>query len=217
MKSSIVQISNSDKIKADTARINIGNMPGSMNEKYTPLQDSNYIRAYMMEVQQNVRYRIDLKRLNSDSGISVSGKRKANDPLDIPDDYYLPPATDVVNHEVNSLQSQETPKGIGYFYRNGLKFSLLFILGIIAKIFGLVEDVSPEITYNLDSPNEVSVVVFSANAVTVASLYEGIQRSGSYKYVWNGRDNAGNKLKRGNYFVEVRIGKDKYIRKRICI
>jgi len=81
-------------------------------------------------------------------------------------------------------------------------------LGDIAQFFGLAEDVSPVIKYNLDFATEVQIVIYSVNASVVATLFDGHQPAGNYSITWNGRDDKGRKLPSGDYVAEVRIGKN---------
>jgi flagellar hook assembly protein FlgD len=55
------------------------------------------------------------------------------------------------------------------------------------------------------------------NAVIIATMFDGIQSPGDFTYTWNGRDDSGRLLPVGDYVGEVRIGKEKLIRKRIYL
>jgi len=130
----------------------------------------------------------------------------------IPREFFIPTGNEVVQHEINRQMSMYIP-GINNLSPYGAKISF----ADIGSMFGLTEDVSPVITYRLDYYVEVEVVIYSIRAVVIATLFEGKQPPGPYKITWNGRDDNGRKMPRGDYIGEVRIGKERLIRKRIVI
>jgi len=92
-----------------------------------------------------------------------------------------------------------------------------FNLQEMGRFLGLIEDVSPVITYNLAITADVEVVVYSISAKVVATIFSGTQKPGKYTFHWNGRDDSGKKMPSGDYIAEVKIGAERFVRKRIVI
>jgi len=88
-------------------------------------------------------------------------------------------------------------------------------LATLARVLGLSEDLSPTIRYEVPEVTRVQVLVFSAQALLVATLVDGVQRPGRYVVRWNGRDDAGRALPPGDYVAEVRLGNGQRFYKRI--
>ncbi|MBR3090812.1 MAG: hypothetical protein IKH10_02320, partial [Bacteroidetes bacterium] len=84
-------------------------------------------------------------------------------------------------------------------------------------LLGIIEDTSPEIKYSLGMIADVEIVIYSVQAKVIATIFKGTQRPGSYKITWNQRDDKGKKMPYGDYIAEVRIGTDRFVRKRIVI
>ncbi|MDC7233159.1 MAG: FlgD immunoglobulin-like domain containing protein [Spirochaetales bacterium] len=61
--------------------------------------------------------------------------------------------------------------------------------------------------YEVENPGVVTAQIFTLNGNLVKILHRGRQAAGSYQYVWDGRNNAGNVVARGIYFVRV-VGPD---------
>jgi flagellar hook assembly protein FlgD len=88
-------------------------------------------------------------------------------------------------------------------------------LNDIAKVFGLGEDVSPDIRYVVDEQLFVEIVVYSSQAMIVSTLYNGVQAPGVYTVTWNGTSQDGRAVADGEYIAEVRLGTQRLMRKRI--
>jgi hypothetical protein len=129
----------------------------------------------------------------------------------IPREFFIPSGVEVVHRQVAIQSSQYIP------YVNNMPQFSRFNINSILSFLGLVEDVSPEITYTIDFYADIEVVVYSVSSVVVATLFKGKQPPGVYKITWNGRDSNGKVMPSGDYIAEVRIGKEKYLRKRIII
>ena len=210
-----------DLLHGDTNRVNIDRynqdfMPGSIGNKTLPYQDSNYVRALRIHIPNSARLENDLRRFSP----LIPGKSDlatqedmANNALNLPPEYYMPLNVDMANYQYNLMMSQNNVTGIKTIQPFGFKISL----GSIAKFLGLVEDVSPVITYEIDYTTEVRVVIYSMAASVVATIFEGKQPPGTYTFTWNGRNDAGRRLPAGDYVAEVRIGKNRLLRKHIVI
>ncbi|WP_210411504.1 FlgD immunoglobulin-like domain containing protein [Oceanispirochaeta crateris] len=61
--------------------------------------------------------------------------------------------------------------------------------------------------YEVSNPGVVTAQIFTLNGNLVRILQRGRQAAGSYQYVWDGKNNGGNIVARGVYFVRV-VGPD---------
>jgi flagellar hook assembly protein FlgD len=65
--------------------------------------------------------------------------------------------------------------------------------------------------YEIDRPGMVSIVVFSLDGSVVRVLHRGRMANGEYSTTWDGRNNTGDIVARGIYFVRfVAPGIDEY-------
>jgi len=203
-----------NKVKSDLNKYDA--MPGAVGKATLPFQDTNYIRALRLHIPNSARLANDLRYFSDlipgKSDLSTQ-EDAANDALNLPPEYYMPRSVDIANYQYNILTSQNNVTGIRTIQPFGFKMSF----GQIGRLLGLVEDVSPVISYEIDYRTNVQVVIYSVNATVVATLFEGTQIPGRYTYTWNGRNDAGLRLPPGDYIGEVRIGKQRYIRKHILI
>lgn len=134
--------------------------------------------------------------------------------LDLPPEYFLPSGRERVMSAYNIAQSQYVPNLSPYKNPNpGVQISL----SSIAAFLGLEEDVSPVMQYVIDYATEVQIVVYSPQAKVIATIFDGRQAPGKYRITWNGRDDAGRRMPPGDYVSEVRIGKERFARKRIAL
>ncbi len=203
-----------NKVKSDLNKYDA--MPGAVGKATMPFQDTNYIRALRLHIPNSARLANDLRYFSDlipAKSDLYTQEDIANDALNLPPEYYLPRSVDIANYQYNILMSQNNVTGIKTIQPFGFKMSL----GQIERLFGLVEDVSPVISYEIDYRTNVQVVIYSVNATVVATLFDGTQIPGGYTYTWNGRNDAGLRLPPGDYIGEVRIGKQRYIRKHILI
>jgi hypothetical protein len=134
--------------------------------------------------------------------------------LETPPEYLMPTFQEKVQHQINILNSQYVPfvRTISP-YNTGLNIPL----SSIGSLLGLVEDVSPNMKFSLDYYDDVEIVVYSLQAVAVATVYKGRLAPGTYKFTWNLRNDNGLKMPTGDYVAEIKIGIYKYIRKWIKI
>jgi hypothetical protein len=64
---------------------------------------------------------------------------------------------------------------------------------------------STEIAFTLARPGRVSVAVYDAGGRRVASLKDGDAEAGSFRLVWDGRDESGRPVNRGVYWVRTQV------------
>ena len=192
-------------------------LPGEIFFQTTPQQDSAYFRALRTRIPASTRFSLDLKRFETD--IRLMSELNKGTPLDIarknldlPSEYFIPSPQEFALYELNQKLSTYVP-----YIRTSQPFGFKANLSDIGKILGLVEDVSPVLTYEVDTYTDVEVVVYSIEARVVASIFSGKQTPGKYTYTWNVRDDAGRLMPPGDYIGEIRIGRSKFIRKRIYI
>ncbi len=187
---------------------------------YSREQEQNYLRALRMQLPPSARFRAEARLYANDWQLYT--ERRARSPmsafysnLDIPEEFYIPSEQERFLHADNIARSQYVshlgpPKSPG-----AVGFSMP--LSTIGKLLGLIEDVSPTITYMVEYPVAVEAVVYSTQAKVVAVMFRGQQLPGKYALTWNGRDDQGKPLPKGDYIAEVRIGQDAIVRKRMQI
>ena len=192
-------------------------IPDQESSIYAPFQDSIYNRFLKMNIPARTLFNYNLaigdaawKDFQTQS--KQTPYQAAVDALSrLPESAYLPTGVERTLYETNLQMSQYVP------FQNPHLFGLKVPLSDIGQILGLTEDVSPVITYSLDAPLDVEIVVYSIQAKVIATLYKGRQNAGSYKITWNLRDDYGRRMPSGDYISEVRIGDTKYVRKKIVI
>lgn len=72
-----------------------------------------------------------------------------------------------------------------------------------------------EIKYNIPQSQFVQVVVYNALGQKVKTLISGYQQAGSYNLIWQGTNDAGQKVGSGTYIFTVRAGEHFETRKMI--
>ena len=87
--------------------------------------------------------------------------------------------------------------------------------GAVFRALGLVDDVTPRITYTLMRTELVTVKIYTIEATLVTTLVDGAQRPGVYDFMWDLRDADGKHVRYGNYIAEVIAGGRLLLRKRI--
>jgi hypothetical protein len=132
--------------------------------------------------------------------------------MKMPENIFEPMPEDIVQHRIGLINSLSIP---GVYTHTPLVGGIN--LRSIGLFLGLVDDVSPEISYTLTITADVEIVIFSVSAVAIAKIFEGTQKPGKYSFFWNGKDDSGKKASSGDYIAEVRIGQKQYVRKRIVI
>jgi hypothetical protein len=185
---------------------------------YLPNQDSAFYKMLRLNLpvnvilQNNLLFSEDLwtleKRIQSGTPWQVAIQNIKS----IPSEFFNPSPVELVHRQILIENSLEVPF-VSTYQRYGIKVTT----ETIASLLGLTEDVSPKISYTLDFNANIEVVVYSVSSVVVATLFSGKQTPGNYTLTWNGRDSFGRLLPPGDYIAEVRVGNEKYIRKRIVI
>ena len=184
---------------------------------FTPAQDSMYYRAMRAKIPQFTRFLMELQETSNEK---VFREAVANTPWTIamknlamiPQSAYAPDPVERTMYETNIEQAFYVP-----FVPTLMKSGLKVPLRSIGMFLGIVDDVRPTISYELDVQSDVEVVVYSLQATVVQVIYKGTQKAGKYSYTWNIRDSKGKLMPSGDYVMEVRIGKYRFERKRIVV
>jgi hypothetical protein len=130
----------------------------------------------------------------------------------MPESVFNPTFTEVVQHEINMIKGLSIPT-VFNFSPSGISIDLQKA----GTFLGVVEDVSPVISYTLYEISDVEIVIYSIGAKAVATIFSGTQRAGSYSITWNLKDDLGKRMPPGDYVGEVKIGSKRYVMKRIVI
>lgn len=201
----------------DTARYN-SDQEAQSAERFTNIQDSSFNAAMQMNIPASARLKYDLHnsqalwRLEQEIAKGTPWQVAIQNMQNIPEEAFEPSGIEVTLHQLNIQQSLSIP-----YARTYSPYGAKINLSTIGRLIGVTKDVSPEINYSLDYPTDVEVVIYSLKAVVIATIFDGSQQAGSYTFTWNGRDDKGRKMPSGDYIGEVRVGKDRYIRKRIVL
>lgn len=194
------------------------NQQVSVPESFSSAQDTAFQKAMRLMIPPEIRFSHDLRETNIKWRIEIALQQGV--PLDAAlrdmerryPDLYKPNPVDVVLYEENRLRSQYVP-----YTRTLFASGMTIPLESIGKFLGLVEDLSPTIRYSLDYTNKVQVVIYNMQGIVIAVLADERQPTGNYVYNWNGKNDDGILQPPGDYIGEVRIGMDKYVRKRIAL
>lgn len=201
----------------DTSKVE-SSLPSQYRNVYTLEQDSAFKKALDFQLPFSLRSRLDLEL--SEPLWRVATRTMANDPWtaamnslsSLPPGIFDPRDVEVVQWQTNIMNSFYVP-----FLKTYSPYGAKVDFETIGKFLGLVEDVSPVIKYNLSITADVEVVIYSIQATVVVTLFKGYQTPGNYTINWNGRDDQGRLMPAGDYIAEVRIGPDRFVRKRILI
>ncbi|MDR0926591.1 MAG: hypothetical protein LBO69_02355 [Ignavibacteria bacterium] len=186
--------------------------------QYSPEQDSAYIDATRLSLNFMfwLRNGLDMSETYWSNWLNQYQNTPTNNLLasfeKMPANIFAPLSSELVQYQLNKMNALSVP-GVTTFSENGMHIGLRSI----GVFLGLLEDTSPDIKYTLHIEADVEVVVYSVNAKVIAIIFHGYQKPGTYKFTWNGRDNMGKKVQQGDYIAEVRIGIERYVRKRIVI
>ncbi len=74
-----------------------------------------------------------------------------------------------------------------------------------------------QIEYNLPRISNVNIAVYNVIGARVSTLLNKRQNAGKYTITWNGRDDSGDKLPSGFYFLRLEAGEYKGTRKLLLI
>ncbi len=212
-----IQAITGDTISRDTTKKSEQIVPGSRNQ-FSAEQDSAYYRMMRLGIAPGTLAQLHAKIISI--GIEMRKEQEQENPfaialrnLDLPPEYYQPRSQDIVQREEMIARSQAIPTGRPGGMRGGVSIGL----NDIGVFLGISEDVSPVINYVVDYAVIVKVVVYSTAAREVAMMFQGQQNPGTYQLTWNGRDDKGRLMPSGDYVAEVRLGNERFVRKRITI
>lgn len=193
-------------------------IPGEIRTRSTAEQDSAYAAAMALRVPAARRFAASLQETSSylryraelDRRPSIWEQIRAT--MNIPASILQPTPQERTQYQLTIANAMYVP-GVLLWPMGTGNASVSF--GDIARLFGLAEDVSPEIRYVVDETIEVDIVVYSTQAIAVSQPFRGIQAPGAYTLTWDGRDVNGKPVLDGEYIAEVRLGNQRIMRKRI--
>lgn len=206
-------------LETDTRNSDAGEVQYNPNaNKFSPQQDSLYYRALRLNIPLTTRFKFELqysniqwelrKEMSKGKSLKYAFKELQKNYPDI----LMPSEVDVVHREAMITNSFMIPYSTSYF-RNGARFQM----ESVGRLLGITKDYRPIIQYTIDYNAEVQVVVYSVSASVIATVFDGKQKPGNYEIAWNGRDDNGKKMPTGDYIMEVRIGSEKFIRKKVIL
>ncbi len=219
--SSNVLLSNSTSIRMlddDAKDEQETSLPGTIRSMYSAEQDSAFRAALDMNVPFSLRARLDLELSESLWRLAIRAQdvnpwvSAMNALGSLPEGIFTPRDVEIAQWQTNIMNSMYVP-----FVRTYNPNSAVVDIATVARFLGLVEDVSPIIRYSLYIAADVEIVVYSIQGVVIATLFNGPQSAGNYSINWNGRDEKGRAMPAGDYIAEVRIGEERYVRKRIVL
>jgi hypothetical protein len=123
-----------------------------------------------------------------------------------------PGGEEMVQYAYNLQQAQALPNPT---LRRTPGSTITVPISALAQFLGLAEDLSPTIRYEVPAVMRVRVLVYSAQAMLIATLFDGVQRPGRYSVTWDGRDDGGRRVPPGDYIAEVRLENGQRLYKRI--
>lgn len=112
---------------------------------------------------------------------------------------WLPSAAERAKRDDEIKRSQGWDK----VFTNSTRVGFSTPLQGIFRALGLIEDVTPRITYTLMRTTKVEVTIYDLQARTVAVLVNDVQSPGEYKFDWNLLDSNNVRVETGDYIGEV--------------
>ncbi|MCS7301849.1 MAG: FlgD immunoglobulin-like domain containing protein [Bacteroidota bacterium] len=193
-------------------------LPGGKRGVFSPEQDTFYLRALQLELPPSVRLALDVQRVMSDFEL-IRRKSELESPwqaalrnMTLSQRVFTPDPREIVQRQVAIASATSMP-----IWRTGQSAPVSIPVSAIGSFLGLTEDVSPRISYRVRQTAYVQAVVYSTTALIVRRLFAGEQRPGVYDLEWDGRDDKGRSLPEGDYVIEVRIGTENIVRKRVVL
>ncbi|HYF03392.1 MAG TPA: FlgD immunoglobulin-like domain containing protein [Patescibacteria group bacterium] len=192
-------------------------LPGAGTTQFTPEQDSAYARAMRLRLPAVPRFQLDAFLFagtyqSEQEAYENSPYKIAERNLQLPDEVYQPSGEELTAHQYNIEQSMRVP-----FVNTMPRFGLRIPMSAVGRFLGVTEDVTPTMRYVVEYAMAVEVVVYSTQAVIIATVFKAPQSPGRYEVTWNGRDDKGRRMPTGDYIGEVRLSDGRTIRKRIEI
>jgi hypothetical protein len=193
---------------------------------FTSDQDRSFYSAVQSGIPASVRFAHELRRL-SPTWLALKEQLKSMSPLEaaianinaIPPSMLKPTAQEQTAYDYAIAQSFTVPGVYEPFNRGGGigKGGVQIPLSLIGALLGLIEDVSPSLSFNVEQPSEVEVIIYSVQAIAVAHIFKSHQQPGKYSTTWNLLNDQGQRVARGDYIGEIRVGTENITRKRIRI
>jgi hypothetical protein len=194
---------------------------GEVTTVFAPEQDSAFQQAQRESITARVRFADHVRRnaaaIEASQALSKepsAWEQAMRSLAAIPPEMLMPTADQRVQYDINIRNSQYVPGVLLYPMGSG---NLKVGLSDVARILGLTEDVSPHLAYTVPAPSEVKILIYSPSALQVRLLYHGLQRPGSYQIDWDGRDDSGHSVWRGDYIAEIQVGEHYILRKHIVL
>lgn len=193
-------------------------IPGQVRLPSSQEQDSAYREAMKLQLSASTRFAIALREASAMLRLLSATKRPAtiwdqiSETMNIPASVLAPRPQEIAQYQLTIANAMYVP---GVLLRPMGTGNMQVNLSDIAKVFGLGEDVSPDIRYVVDEQVYVEIVVYSSQAMIVSTIFSGIQAPGVYTVTWNGTTQDGRAAAGGEYIAEVRLGTQRLMRKRI--
>ncbi len=192
------------------------NLPGKVGYKFLPSQDSAYFFALQVSIPTSVRMRNDLKLFADEWNImniiaASTPWQAAMQNLALPSNFFLASDIERVHRHMMIAESFYIPGMITY------NPNPVVSIQTVLQAIGLAEDLSPNLSFDLNYADEVEIVIYSVQAKVIATVFKGKRPPGRHKFRWNVRDDHGRLQPSGDYIAEIRIGKTRFVRKRIYI
>lgn len=205
-------------ITSDTSQVTRPGVPGQSQAPSSREQDSLYRQA--MELQITAQARFSMAAGESSAMLLAMSRANArrtiwdqiDATMDIPASIFKPRDQDVTQYQLTIANAMYVP---GVLLRPMGTGNVQVNFSDIAKVFGIGEDVSPVIRYVVDDVLDVEIVIYSTQAMIVATIFSGRQEPGTYTITWNGKAQDGKPVPTGEYIAEVRLGRERIMRKRI--
>lgn len=181
-------------------------------------QDSAFDAAMRMDITAAARFAATTRMLQQAWEAQAAVQREPTTweliaaTMNIPSEMLAPSDQEVAQRQIMIANSQYVP---GVLLRPMGTGNVQVRMNDIYRFLGLTEDVSPRIVYTVDAPMQVEIVIYSTQALVIATIFRGIQPAGRYEVTWNGMDDTGRFVANGDYVAEVRLGTERLQRKRI--
>lgn len=93
----------------------------------------------------------------------------------MPGNVFEPTGVETVQHQIDRINALSI-RTVRNFWDGGTQFNIRDA----GVLLGILEDVSPKITYTLTMLADVEIVIYSVGAVQVATIFSGTQKAGKY-------------------------------------
>ncbi len=188
---------------------------------FLPEQDTAFQQAKRASVTARVRFADHVRQTSAQLAVSQAlskppsaWENAVTNLASIPPELLAPRPEELMQYQVAIRNAQYVPGVLLFPMGTG---NLMVGLSDIGQLLGITEDVSPHLAYTVPSPSEVRIVIYSTGAQQVRTLYHGLQRSGSFEIDWDGKNDDGHYVGKGDYIAEIYVGEHYIIRKRIVL